>query len=390
MEKLNKFENFLLTKLVENMELRIREVELVLSPRLIKILKEIDHQIADDLLAKHYESDEPEFKATFVDLASEPGKVSYMMANKVSQFVEPEIVHGDYHREEPGTDELGRKVFKGGYYDYIQMYKNPWISDIGHLVSLHDQQFKSKDHPVWKNEQLRVENTMTRFINLLFPNKYKLNVSREEAAKQDRPSDLESFQNIFKAVVEANSKIIKKVNGPDIIHYYNIDNYFKKIGSLGNSCMNDPHRGAYLKMYSKNPNIVEMLILYPEDIRDKIIGRALLWKLPNGRYFMDRVYTAESSDEYMFIEYAKSKGYYYKSSQTYGTDYDFIDGKTGNRERINVEIELENTDFDKFPYLDTLQYYNLKTHILTNDRSIVTPDDNWIICVDTGGGFSRI
>lgn len=386
MKKLTKFEDFILTKINEEMELKIREVELVLSPRMIKTLKEMNHQIAEDLLSKHFESDEPEFKATFVDLGSEPGKVSYVMANKIPEVVEPDIVHGDYHREEPGTDELGRKVFKGGYYDYIQMYKNPWISDIGHLISLHDQQFKSKEHPVWKKN--RVENSAIRFVKLLFPNKYKLNVTREELSKQDKPSDLESFQNMFKAVVEANSKIIAKVNGQDIIKYYNKDNYHINSGNLGSSCMNDPRKGKYLKMYSLNPSVVEMLVLYPEDIRDKIIGRALLWKLPNGRFFMDRVYVAKDSDEYMFIEYAKAKGYIYKSSQTYGWDYDFIDGKTGNRERHYFDIQLENTDFDYVPYLDTFQFYHKENGIISNNGRDISHSEGWYICTHTGGGMS--
>ena len=386
MKKLTKFEDFILTKINEEMELKIREVELVLSPRMIKTLKEMNHQIAEDLLSKHFESDEPEFKATFVDLGSEPGKVSYVMANKVPEVVEPDIVHGDYHREEPGTDELGRKVFKGGYYDYIQMYKNPWISDIGHLISLHDQQFKSKEHPVWKKN--RVENTAIRFVKLLFPDKYKLNVTREELSKQDKPSDLESFQNMFKAVVEANSKIIVKVNGQDIIKYYNKDNYHINSGNLGSSCMNDPGKGKYLKMYSLNPSVVEMLVLYPEDIRDKIIGRALLWKLPNGRLFMDRVYVAKDSDEYMFVEYAKAKGYIYKSSQTYGWDYDFIDGKTGNRERHYFDIQLENTEFEYVPYLDTFQFYHKENGIISNNGRDIRHGEGWYICTDTGGGMS--
>ncbi|MFW6243491.1 MAG: hypothetical protein ACOC2W_04960 [bacterium] len=388
MKKLTRFEEYLLTKINEEMGLRIKEVELVLSPKLIKTLREMNHQIADDLLSKHYESDEAEFKATFVDLGSDPGKVSYIMANKVPELVEPDIVHGDYHREEPDTDEVGKKVFKGGYYDYIQMYKNPWISDINHVISLHDQQFKSKEHPVWKKH--RVENTAIRFIKLLFPNKYKLNVTRDELSKQDKPSDLESFQNMFKAIVEANSKIIVKVNGDDIIKYYNRDNYQISSGNLGGSCMNDPSKGKYLKMYSLNPNNVEMLVLYPEDVRDKIIGRALLWKLPNGKFFMDRVYVAKDSDEYMFVEYAKAKGYLYKTSQTYGWDYDLIDGKTGKRERYNIEVKLENTDFEYYPYLDTLQYFNKETGVLTNNGLNIERDKGWLLCTDTTGDASPI
>ena len=125
---------------------------------------------------------------------------------------------------------------------------------------------------------------------------------------------------MFKATVEAHSKILKFVSGKEIVYYYNCENYTKQGGTLGGSCMNSPSKGVYLNIYVNNPDKVKMLVLYPEDVRDKIIGRALVWTLedPSGRMYMDRIYTANDSDQYLFIEYAKSHGYLYKSSQSYG------------------------------------------------------------------------
>jgi len=386
------FNEYLITKLFEAMNLRVRELELILSPRLLKILKEIKHKIADDLLDRHVEGSR-DTKMTFVDLGADPGTVSFIQSNKVPDLIEPELVHGEYHPEQGvETDKYGRevKVMKGGYYDYIQNYKNPWISDAGHVIDLHDQQFKSKDHPVWS--KFRAETTIGRFVNTIFPKKYVANMKRADLDKMDKPEDVESFVNMFIATVEAHSKILKFVDGEQIKHYYSSDRYAKAGGTLGGSCMNSPSKGKYLEIYVNNPDTVRMLVLYPEDVRDKIIGRALVWKLdePNGRTYMDRIYTANDSDQYLFIEYAKTKGWLYKSSQAYGWEYDIVDGQSGSRKRVPMKVQMKSdVDYAYWPYFDTFQFYKAKTGVGTNDGDNVERDDNWYYMVDPSGGYNN-
>lgn len=396
MKKIIDFKEYLLTKILESMELRVKEVELVLSPKLIKILKTINHKISDDLLEKHINSDKAEFKVTFVDLGTEPGEVSFIQANKIPDLVEPDLVHGDYHKEfKPRTD--GKQHVPGkerksdwdtGYFDFVHTYKNEFISDINHLISLHDQQFKSKDHPVWN--KFRASTTIGRFVNTIFPKKYVANMTRAKMDELDKPVDVESFGNMFKAAVESTSKIIRIVEGEDIRHYYSSDNYFKDSGTLAGSCMNGPHKGKFLDIYVKNPEKVKMAILYPEDIRDKIIGRALLWTLdePEGRIYMDRIYTAMDSDQFMFIEYAKAHGYLYKSSQTYGWAYDIIDGKNDKRATLSMKVQLKSKSHKYYPYTDTMQFYNPTTGLITNDGKFVKRGEGYTIITNTDGGNS--
>lgn len=400
MNKLTDYKEYLVTKTFEAMDLKVKELELILSPRLLKILKEMKHQIADDLLEQHIKG-ERAHKVTFVDLGSEAGDVSFIQANKVPELIEPELVHGDYHRETeiipapPPTGKKGRpekeiKNWKGGYFDYIQNYKNPWISDAGHVIDLHDIQFKSKDHPVWSKN--RAETSMGRFINTIWPKKYPANLKREELAKMDKPNDVESFGNMFKATVEAHSKILKFVEGDTIIHYYSSHNYAKGGGTLGGSCMNSPDKGKFLKLYANNPDTVKMLVLYPEDVRDKIIGRALVWTLsePDGRMYMDRIYTANDSDQYLFIEYAKSHGYYYKSSQSYGWDYDIIDGKNGSRGTVAMKVQMKpDVHYDYYPYLDTMQFYHPTTGIGTNDGRNMKRGVGFYLLQDASGSYNN-
>ena len=104
MKNLFNYNDYLNDKILEAMDLKISKLDLILSKRMIKILKEMNHVIADELLRLHLD-DEPQFQVTFVDLGSEPDKVSFIQANKVPELVEPDIVHGSYNKEK---DEEGK------------------------------------------------------------------------------------------------------------------------------------------------------------------------------------------------------------------------------------------------------------------------------------------
>jgi len=394
MKKLQSFQDYLTDKILENMNLKIKELELILSPKMIKMLKQMNHKIADELLELHLDS-EPKFKITFVDLGSESDMVSFIQANKVPELIEPDLVHGTYNKE------IDDENFKGGYYDYIPMYKNPWISDDEHMIDLFDPQFKSKEHPVWT--KFRSEIKVGRFINRIFGNKFPANVKRTEAAKKEKPDDVESFVNMFVATVEENSKKFVMVKGEDIRHWYDCNNYFKNAGTLGGSCMKYPEKSHYFDLYCNNDDKVQMLILLPEDIRDKIIGRAIVWKLdePNGRYFMDRIYTANDSDEYMFIEYAKRKGWLYKSSQSMGYDVKIYDPENDTVSKIDMLVKLQPQKYGRYPYLDTMSFYNQVTGEITNDNDYAqkynienrdknNDDDRFIRLTSDGGGYGSV
>lgn len=387
MRNLLNFSDYLNDKILEGMDLKISKLDLILSQKMIKILREMKHEIADELLRLHLDT-EPQFQVTFVDLGTTPDKVSFIQANKVPEYVEPDIVHGDFKKE---VDSEGN--FKTGYFDYVPAYKNKWISDFGHLPDLFDSQFKSKEHPVWTKS--RSETTMGKFIRKIFGKKYPENIKRADADAAVKQNDYDSFTMMFTATVEANSKILKLVKGEDIRHWYNRNNYFKDDNTLGGSCMKDPSKQNFFDIYCENTDNVQQLVLFPEDVRDKIIGRAIVWKLdgPDGRYFMDRIYTAQASDEYLFIEYAKRQGWLYKSSQSFGWDYNIVDPKSDDSKKIPMHVKLKPSHYDRYPYMDTLQYYNPTTGVITNDYNsggLVQKDqEHFIRITDTGGGSSH-
>ena len=380
MKNVTNYNDFLINKIFEEMDLKIAELEMVLSPRFIKILKEMDHKIADKLLEVHMGA-ETKYKQTFIDLGSSPEMVTFIQSNKVADLVEPDVVHGDYVREE---DSEGN--YTGGYFDIVPMSKNSSLPDIFHLPDLHDEPFKSKDHPVWNKN--RVPMKIGRFINRVFPKEFPANKTRAELSADVKAEDVESFTNMFIATVAKHSKQFEVVSGDQIQHYYNCDNYFKTTGTLGGSCMSSGSKGSFFDIYTKNADKVSMLVLYPEDVKDKIIGRALIWKLdePDGRFYMERVYTADDSDEYMFINYAKEKGYLYKSNQTYGYNYDIVDPKSNTTKKVRMAVTLKPVDHEYYPYTDTMQLYDPETGLITNDVDAARENGNNIKQLTNDGG----
>lgn len=235
---------------------------------------------------------------------------------------------------------------------------------------------------------------------------------------------IEEFVNKFKAVMDSKDSFdrFETVSGSDILKYYNINNYedFDE-GQLGHSCLNNkPHE--IFDMYVMNPNVVKLVILKaPES--DKIVGRALLWKVDfylhdgllfsesdeddsedkeikeliglKGELFMDRIYTSKDSDVALFKMYADSIGAWSKELQTssykYREDfhYWFAVQRNGEMKEGNMIVQLDNygfRNFDTYPYLDTFCYYNRNTGQLCNDRFQIGAD---ILVCNTDGGYKE-
>lgn len=190
--------------------------------------------------------------------------------------------------------------------------------------------------------------------------------------KDINPSDNEKFVNKikseYKEFKENINERFKIVDGEDLVYWYNEENYKEIKGTLGNSCMRN---AEYLDMYEKNPETVKLLILKSKEEKDKIIGRALLWYIDTiliDKIFMDRIYTINDEDVELFINYAKRNKFIYKTKQGFEAGK-LIDSST-NEEIKSIKVKLENIDFNEYPYLDTLYYYNSEKGILSNDSSL--------------------
>lgn len=195
-----------------------------------------------------------------------------------------------------------------------------------------------------------------------------------------KDSDIEKFVNSYKSTYDVLSNAFNKfsiVEGEDIIHWYNKENYLEGGGTLNSSCMAEVAK-TYFNIYVKNPN-VKMVILYDDNgkvIDDvykskKIKGRAILWTCEiDGEQatFMDRVYTRFDSDTNLFKEFAKNNGWWFKESQDMEPNGYVTNGV--QRKRPTIKVHLEKSKTGKLPYMDTLCYIDSKNKFCTNNSNL--------------------
>jgi len=186
--------------------------------------------------------------------------------------------------------------------------------------------------------------------------------------------DVEEFVNQYKATIDRlNDKFsyFEEVKEDDIAYWYNSSKYFERRGTLGSSCMSnvDPE---YFDIYVSNPDVCSLIILKSQENEDKIVGRALLWKLSDGKRFMDRIYTINDSDVQLFKDWAKENGWYIKEYNGSSSDPNLISPE-GERVRLpNLTVNIKTGWYKSYPYLDTLKYWNKDEGTLSTDKGTGT------------------
>jgi hypothetical protein len=219
----------------------------------------------------------------------------------------------------------------------------------------------------WKNA--RTEMGIGKWVRRVVVELYKSPSSLND-------KKLEDFVNLYKSTFDslsgAKEERFQLVEGEEIRKWYLADNYFQEKGQLGASCMRYQRCQPYLDIYVKNPEVCKLLIYKSEEDPDKIIGRALVWKINSNSKgitrYMDRVYTIADSDRLLFQDWATENGVNY--------------GYSGVK-----SVQLQNSTFDTYPYMDSFIYLNRETGDLTNNDD-VWPGQGYIKIQETNGSFS--
>lgn len=255
---------------------------------------------------------------------------------------------------------------KNNYVSFIQsnriIRKNPELegSVLPNEISL-----SNKGSDFWKSG--RTEMSVGRWTRKVFND--ILQKSRKSMIINN--NELEDFVNQYKATYDSlNNVNLELVEGEEIRHWYSENNYESKLGQLGNSCMKQPEKSSFFDIYVKNPTVCKLLILKSDKDNTKIKGRALIWKLSDGSYYQDRVYTHNESDRKVFENWAKERemGYFLKDSISY------------------MFVQLGDHKYDKYPYMDTFSVYNIETNLLGSDDDL-WPGKGYYLLQDTNGGF---
>lgn len=158
--------------------------------------------------------------------------------------------------------------------------------------------------------------------------------------------DLESIHNSYILFQQDDYlNTIKDIKGKDILKYYKKENYqYDNTGCrLLSSCMND--RDDFLQIYTENKSVSLIAV----EQLGRVVGRCLLWELSDGRKLMDRRYTSFDWVDFIFDNLREEEGYLNFDTQE------------------EVSVKLENSEFEKYPYLDTFRYLCKDTNTLFNN-----------------------
>ena len=154
------------------------------------------------------------------------------------------------------------------------------------------------------------------------------------------PKNIEDIATKYKTRCDENVEFTFLV-GEDIKEGYKTENYDPiNSSSLWGSCMNN--KTNYLKIYTKNPNVVKLAVLKKNN---KIQARCFIWKV-NDKFYYDKIY-------------------YYREHQLGIMKQNLeSEGITSIHTLSFASIKLDFCDFNKYPYLDTFYLLDMQTKSL--------------------------
>ena len=164
--------------------------------------------------------------------------------------------------------------------------------------------------------------------------------------------DYENFSNWFKSeIIESGDFVV--VQGDDIPKYYLESNYYKVLGTLGNSCMRYYKCQKYFDVYKDH---AKMLVCLRDGL---VMGRAIVWEI-DGHTYMDRIYTCMDYLEHQFITYAETHNWRYRVNNDLLSDeeqQEWLIPEDGYKipQLLDLTINLDK-DYGFMPYLDSLRY----------------------------------
>jgi hypothetical protein len=319
---------------------------------LIKLRNLKKSVIAQNLLEVEYTDVKPDM--TFISLGDNEGDIKFTQFKKAVSLIKKGL-------EAKYTPDIAKNLFN----DIEEKMKGGTITDgeIRNLFTYQDYELSTKS---------RNSTGIGRLVNQIFPGKYS-------------SKEVEEFVNNFKNLNKPGENKFILVKGEDIRKYYLVSNYEEEAGDLGNSCMRYDKCQKYLDIYVENTEIVQLLVYLNEE--DKVLGRALVWKLNDHKssdieeaeFFMDRIYGKDDSITKLFKDYSDEMGWARRTYSGYSQVRD-ITYKGENHNWIDIRIRLDKAKFNYYPYMDTFKRLDVDNRLLYNDDN---EDQDWgLTCTD--------
>jgi len=249
------------------------------------------------------------------------------------------------------------------------------------LLKLDDVKRVNRD--LWNN-RFREQMKIGKFINQILV----------ETKASIGPVEVEKFVNDYKGIfssIRFGFHDFEVVYGENLRKFYDEKIYMNGGGFLNNSCMRHDYCQDYLDMFVENPDKVTLLIMRNPKIKNKIDGRALIWNLDDGKKLMDLPYCIKDYMMKIYHEYAIKKEWYYtKVEDGKDNNYRFLNifEPNGNLTNEIFDVNLTPQEYDYYPHLDLMRFYNPYTGNLTNDKNSIKEDEDYIILDQDDGSFT--
>lgn len=370
MKHLNKYGNFIVEKLI--LEQLLLESNVIYSGKFKKVLSKMpDNEIAQKLL--EIENKDLEVVSNFFDIKIDnetiltftPDRVAQQILNDEKEYVLYQGRRGGWLTND--VTKNGGIFARLGFEPKTEEVFHPNNTDPGEVISRITSEKTGKtwcyvkfptgegvysqdklrahvvDKPALVFKRSRQEIRLGRAVRLLLT---AYNVPVTDA-------QIEGFVNDYRASFAIINDVFSRfeiVEGEQLLYWYHRNRYeFPHQGMLGSSCQAVGRRD-WLQIYIDNPQTVKLLILKSENTDAKIVGRALLWTLDDGRTLMDQIYTSKDSDNRVFREYATAKGY---------VEVNYNDTFTAH---------LNPGEFAFYPSVDNMRQWNPATGQISNKR----------------------
>ncbi len=411
--------------LIESLLMKLDESVIYYSDEFYEMLKRIDSNVSNKLISLNSEYRDTD--VNFIDVTDNPDQLSFIPDSKgESLFPKPPNNKDNWYRVVVNNTNF---CYTFAMHIFIDLglpqveHPAPYIGTKGWAkkvrYSTNDLQYfiADLDDPLFikaKQEiQLRQESVFAIVGEGLEVVDYKKEVTKSTKGRNPiktgrlikkllqinnfkvSDKEIQDFVNQYKSIfsiIKDEFRNFKIVQGEEIRHHYLETNYDKDFGTLGKSCMKYKKCQEFFDIYTNNSQVKMLVLINP--LNNKTTGRALLWSayLKNTSEkitFMDRVYTNNDSDLLQFLEYAKSNDWYFKEDQTCGEYFGLSSNNDSVITRAELIVELDESDFDYYPYIDSLKYLCVSSKKLSNSKSAMIPYNS--IChleSQTGGDGS--
>lgn len=396
------------------LESLILEAKLEISDKLKDILKSMkSNRISIDIMNLYDSKKDVDIRQNYIDTGNNKDEVTFISNNKAEEILGKEPSKFKVVRSNSYLTHSNRNNNIFNRLGYTKPEGDPWEPEVGTIGTIKAEVKSNLSDNIYTwfagdNGKQTVINkralvpTNTEEVNKVWTtNRNPIKIGRLIRAILNASNikftdkEIEDFVNEYKSVVDIMNDAFSKfklVKGDDISYWYNSENYESERSTLGNSCMANVD-SDFFDLYCYNKNC-SLLILFSDKYStiengkytsSRIRGRALVWNTEQGDTFVDRIYTNNDSDVSLFMNYAHSKGWWTKTVQNSSRYFSVSNGSS--TKVAEYIVSLEDSRFDKYPYVDSLSYINFRSKKISNVASLIDPNGDMN---DTDGYYEEI